>query len=281
MTITVAGPSRPTYKLKPPTWFGIAYLALMVFVALFPGVVTSQDYAKQNLRNRLKPPAWAGDGTWINPLGTDHLGRDNLARLVVGARVTLLIAGGAVLVAGTLGTLAGLISGYLGGTVDEIIMRVADIQLSFPPVLLLVAIMAVIGTSIQNIILVLGFISWVQYARVVRGATLSLKEELYIEAARSIGASAFGIMRRHILPNVFPTLMVITAVNASQQILNEAALSFLGLGVQPPTPAWGSMLSEGQRYFQVAGWNALFPGLAILLIVLGINLVAEELASRR
>jgi peptide/nickel transport system permease protein len=253
----------------------------MVFIALFPGAVTSQDYAKQNLRNRLIPPAWVADGTWANPLGTDHLGRDNLARLVVGTRITLLIAGGAVLVAGSLGTLAGLISGYVGGIVDEIIMRLADIQLSFPPVLLLVAIMAVIGTSIQNIILVLGFVSWVQYARVVRGATLSIKEELYIEAAHSIGASAFGIMRRHILPNVFPTLMVIAAVNASQQILNEAALSFLGLGVQPPTPAWGSMLSEGQRYFEVAGWNALFPGLAILLIVLGINLVADELASRR
>src|SRR5712692_372439 len=179
MTITVAATPRLRLRLKPPTWFGIIYLSIMVFIALFPGAVTSQDYAKQNLRNRLKPPAWIEGGTWANPLGTDHLGRDNLARLAVGTRVTLLIAGGAVLVAGSLGTLAGLISGYVGGIVDEIIMRLADIQLSFPPVLLLVAIMAVIGTNIQNIILVLGFVSWVQYARVVRGATLSIKEEMY------------------------------------------------------------------------------------------------------
>jgi peptide/nickel transport system permease protein len=243
--------------------------------------VTSQDYAKQNLRKRLKPPAWVTEGDWANPLGTDHLGRDTWARIVVGARISLLIAGGAVLVAGTIGTVLGLIAGYSGGIVDEIIMRLADIQLSFPPVLLLIAIMAVIGTSIQNIILVLGLVSWVQYARVVRGATLSIKEEMYIEAAHSIGASSAGIMGRHVLPNVLPTLLVIAAVNASQQILNEAALSFLGLGVQPPTPAWGSMLSEGQQYFQVAWWNAVFPGLAILLVVLGINVVADEFVSRR
>ncbi|MCC7447355.1 MAG: ABC transporter permease [Anaerolineae bacterium] len=278
---TIAAPQRRRRTLKPLTWVGVIYLAIMLFIAVFPNAVTTQDYAKQNLRNRLKPPAWLADGNWINPLGTDHLGRDTWARIVIGARVSLLIAGGAVLVAGTLGTVLGLIAGYAGGIADEIIMRLADIQLSFPPVLLLVAVMAVIGTSIQNIILVLGLVSWVQYARVVRGATLSIKEEMYIEAARSVGATGIDIMRRHILPNVLPTLMVIAAVNASQQILNEAALSFLGLGVQPPTPAWGSMLSEGQQYFQVALWNAVFPGLAILLIVLAINLVADELAARR
>src|SRR5215213_6302763 len=151
--------------LKPLTWIGLAVLVITLFIALFPTVVTSQDYAKQNLRKRLKPPAWVTDGDWANPLGTDHLGRDTWARIVVGARISLLIAGGAVLVAGTIGTVLGLIAGYSGGMVDEIIMRLADIQLSFPPVLLLIAIMAVIGTSIQNIILVLGLVSWVQYAR--------------------------------------------------------------------------------------------------------------------
>jgi peptide/nickel transport system permease protein len=163
--------------------------------------------------------------------------------------------------------------------VDEIIMRLVDIQLSFSPILLVIAIMAVIGTSITNIILVLGFVTWVQYARVVRGETITIKEEMYIEAARSLGMRGWRIMFRHIFPNVLPTLLVIAAVNTSQQILNEAALSFLGLGVQPPTPAWGSMLNEGQDYFQVAWWNAFFPGMAILLTVLGINLIGDGLAG--
>lgn len=276
--------SRPKFtyfRLRPPTWLGVGVLVVFLLLALFPGLFTGQDYAKQNLRNRLKPPGWVVEGSWENPLGTDHLGRDTWARIVGGARVSLVIAGGAVLVAGMLGTTLGLIAGYNGGLVDEIIMRLADIQLSFSPILLLIAIMAVIGTSLQNIIIVLGIVSWVQYARVVRGATLAIKQEMYIEGARAVGATSAGIIWRHILPNVLPTLLVIGAVNTSQQILNEATLSFLGLGVQPSTPAWGSMLNDGQQYFQVAWWNAVFPGLAILFTVLSVNLIGDELASRR
>lgn len=279
--ITPEKPPRQRRRFNPLTILGVGLFALFLLLGLFPEVFATHDYSKQDLRNRLQPPFWQEEGSWEHPLGTDHLGRDTWSRIVYGTRVSLIIAGGAVLVAGTLGTSLGLLSGYFGGTLDNVIMRLADIQLSFSPILLLIAIMAVIGQSLQNIILVLGFVSWVQYARVVRGRTLILREELYIEAARALGMRNLRIIWRHILPNVLPTLLVIAAVNASQQILNEAALSFLGLGVQPPTPAWGSMLNEGQDYFQVAAWNAVFPGLAILLTVLSINLIGDALSNRR
>ena len=268
-------------RITSLTWFGAGLLVIFIVLALFPQLATAQNPAQQDLRSRLQPPAWNADGDWIHPLGTDHLGRDLWARIVYGTRISMLIATGAVLVAGTLGTLLGLISGYVGGLVDEVIMRLADIQLSFSPILLVIAIMAVIGPGLQNVILVLGIVSWVQYARVVRGETMLIKEMSYVEAAESVGIRRRRVLWRHILPNVAPSLLVIAAVNASQQILNEAALSFLGLGVQPPTPAWGSMLSEGQSYFQVAWWNALFPGIAILLAVLSINLLGDQLAKWR
>ncbi len=273
--------NRMYNRINPLAWFGGALLLVLVCLALVPQLATSQDPAQQDLRSRLQPPAWDAEGAWVHPLGTDHLGRDLWSRMVYGTRISMLIAAGAVLVAGILGTTLGLISGYLGGLVDEIIMRLADIQLSFSPILLVIAIMAVIGPGLQNVILVLGVVSWVQYARVVRGETMVIKEMSYVEAAQSVGLRRRRILWRHILPNVLPSLLVIAAVNASQQILNEAALSFLGLGVQPPTPAWGSMLNEGQSYFQVAWWNALFPGLAILLAVLAINLLGDQLANRR
>lgn len=268
-------------RFTPLAWIGGVLLIFLILLAAAPQLATSQDPAQQDLRSRLQPPVWSEEGDMAHPLGTDHLGRDLWARMVYGTRISMLIAAGAVLVAGLIGTTLGLISGYWGGLVDEVIMRLADIQLSFSPILLVIAIMAVIGPGLQNMILVLGFVSWVQYARVVRGETMLIKEMSYVEAAESVGLRRRRILLRHILPNVLPSLSVIAAVNASQQILNEAALSFLGLGVQPPTPAWGSMLNEGQSYFQVAWWNAVFPGIAILLAVLAINLIGDQLANRR
>jgi peptide/nickel transport system permease protein len=262
------------------TGIGIGLMALVLFLALFPEAATSQSYAEQNLRQRLLPPAWDPKGAWEHPLGTDHLGRDLWARIVFGARVSMTIALGAVLIAGTLGVILGIVAGYHGGLLDEVLMRIADIQLAFSPILLIIALMAVIGKNLQNIILVLGVVSWVQYARVARGAALSIKRRGYIEAARAVGVPNGRLMLRHILPNMLRTLLVLAALNASQQILNESALSFLGLGVQPPTPAWGSMLNQGREYFQVAWWNAALPGLAILLSVLGINLIGDGLSER-
>ena len=260
------------------TGIGIGLMALVLFFALFPEAVTAQSYAEQNLRQRLLPPALDPQGSWEHPLGTDHLGRDLWARIVFGARVSMTIALGAVLIAGMLGTSLGIVAGYYGGLLDDIIMRIADIQLSFSPILLIIALMAVIGKNLQNIILVLAIVSWVQYARVARGAALSIKRRGYIEAAQAVGVPGGRLMLRHILPNMARTLLVLAALNTSQQILNESALSFLGLGVQPPTPAWGSMLNQGREYFQVAWWNAVLPGMAILLSVLGINLIGDGLS---
>jgi peptide/nickel transport system permease protein len=165
--------------------------------------------------------------------------------------------------------------------VDDVIMRFADIQLAFPPILLAVAILAVIGGSLLNVILVLGIITWVQYARVIRGSVLSIREREFVIAARVLGATDLRIVLRHILPHALPPVLVIATVNVSAMILAEAALSFLGIGVKPPTPTWGAMLNEGREVFRVAWWNAVFPGLAITLAVLGINLVGDRLAARR
>lgn len=262
-------------------WMSGLLVVIFLLFALFPQVFSPHDPARQNLRHRLQPPVWQAEGSWEHPLGTDHLGRDIWSRIVHGARISLVVAAGAVLVAGLLGTVLGIVAGYFGGRWDEVIMRLADIQLSFPPILLVIAIMAVIGSSLTNIILVLGFVSWVQYARVVRAETIVVREQAYVEAAQALGGTNRRIMWRHAFPQLVPTLLVVAAINASQQILNEAALSFLGLGVQPPTPAWGSMLHEGQSYFHVAWWNAVFPGLAIFLLVLGINVLSDRLSDRR
>ena len=278
---TVIGQRRRWARGNSLMWIAVVILTGLLLMALFPQAFTAQDPFKQDLRNRLEPPFWTPEGDWTHPLGTDHLGRDLWARIVYGTHVSVLIATGAVFVAGLLGTTLGLLAGYNGGVLDEIIMRSADIQLSFSPILLVIAVMAVVGPGLRNMIIVLGLVSWVQYARVVRGETLLTREMNYIEAAHALGLRDRRIMSRHILPNVAPSMLVIATVNASQQILNEAALSFLGLGVQPPIPAWGSMLHEGQSYFQVAWWNAVFPGLAILITVLGINLLGDQLSNRR
>jgi peptide/nickel transport system permease protein len=259
---------------------GGAITTTVIVVAVFAPILAPHDYKEQTLRNALLPPSWDERGGSIYLLGTDHLGRDLLSRIIFGARTSLLVGAGAVLVAGSIGTTLGLLAGFVGGRVDDVIMRLADIQLSFSAIFLCIAIMAVIGQGLSKVVIVLGIVSWVQYARVVRGCTLSVKEEPYIEAARAIGASNWRIVTYHILPNISRPLTVITTVNAVRQILNEAALSFLGLGVQPPTPAWGSMLSEAREFFPIAWWNTVFPGLAILVTVLGINLLGRRLQPR-
>ncbi len=253
----------------------------IILVAILAAQIAPHGYTEQSLSKSLLPPAWdpRGDPNYL--LGTDHLGRDLLSRLLYGTRVSLVVGAGAVLVAGSIGTLLGLLAGYVGGKLDDLIMRLADIQLSFSAIFLCIAIMAVIGQGLEKVVIVLGIVSWVDYARVARASTLAVKCEPYIEAARSIGARDSRIVLRHVLPNIARPLVVITTVNTARQILNEASLSFLGLGVQPPTPAWGSMLSESQSYFRIAWWNSVFPGLAILITVLGINLLGQAMRIRR
>ncbi len=260
--------------------FGLAIVVLVVLLALFAPLLAPHDYRDQQLPKVLMPPFWQARADPAYPLGTDHLGRDILSRILFGARTSLLVGGGGVLIAGSIGVSLGLVAGYFGRTTDDVIMRLVDIQLSFPPIFLVIAIMAVIGQSLLNVVLVLGLVTWVQYARVVRGSTLSVKEQDYVEGARACGAGSTRILLRHILPNILPSVVVIATVNVSTLILAEAALSFLGLGVQPPTPAWGTMLAEGREVFRIAWWTAVFPGLAILVTVLGINLLGDGLEVR-
>jgi len=270
-------PSGPRFLRSRAAVFGLAVVGTVVMVALFAPLLAPHDFSDQQLPKVLLPPFWQPRADPAYPLGTDHLGRDLLSRIIFGARTSLLVGGGGVLIAGTLGISLGLLAGYFGQAVDDMIMRLVDVQLSFPPIFLVIAIMAVIGQSLLNVVLVLGLVTWVQYARVVRGATLSVKEKDFVEGARAAGAGHARILVRHILPNILPPVVVMATVNVSTLILAEAALSFLGLGVQPPTPAWGTMLAEGREVFRIAWWTAVFPGLAIVITVLGVNLLGDGL----
>jgi ABC-type dipeptide/oligopeptide/nickel transport system permease subunit len=260
---------------------GVVIVLLVVLVAAFSPLLAPHDFADQQLPKALLPPFWDPRGQLSYPLGTDQLGRDILSRILFGARTSLAVGVGGGIIACGIGVLLGLVAGFFGGWLDDAIMRVVDVQLSFPPIFLVVAIIAVIGQSLQNVVFVLGGVTWVQYARVTRGVTLSIKGREFIEAARALGASNYRLLARHVLPNILAPLVVIATVNVSTLILAEAALSFLGVGVQPPTPAWGTMLAEGREVFRIAWWNAVFPGLAILVTVLGINLLGDGLESTR
>jgi peptide/nickel transport system permease protein len=247
-------------------WLGMA--------ALGPLVVSS-DPNKQDLANVLLPPAWMMRGVPMHPLGTDFLGRDILARIVHGARVSLMISVVAVALAVTLGSLAGTFAAEWRGWVDEMIMRLADIQLSIPFMLLAVTVLAILGRSLVNMVLVLVLSGWVIYARVVRSAMLYLRESEFILAARAIGASRVRIVLHHLLPNAIGLLVVVATFELSNIVILEAALSFLGLGIRPPLVSWGTMLSDGRNYLASAWWLAAMPGVAITLTVLGVNLVGD------
>ena len=208
------------------------------------------------------------------------LGRDVASRLLYGARVSLIVGLAAVVVGGLLGVVLGLLSGYYRGFTDDALMRLGDVQLAFPVLVLAVAVLAVLGASLANVILVLGVTGWITYARIVRGETLSLRQREFVEAARALGATDGYLIRRHILPNVLPPVTVVATFSVARTIIAEASLSFLGLGIPPPAPSWGAMLDEGRNYITTGWWLALFPGLAILLLVLGINLVGDWLRDQ-
>ena len=260
-----------------PALAGLGVIAAVVVVAAFAPALAPSDPVKNRLLDRLTPPMWAQGGSARHPLGTDTLGRDVLSRLLHGARISLMVGLAAVLVAGVVGVGLGLVAGYRGGWADDLLMRLGDIQLAFPVLLLGVAVIAVLGASLANMILVLGASGWVTYARIARGETLSLKERDFVAAARALGAPASHVVARHLLPNVLPSLMVVTTFSVARTIIAEASLSFLGLGLPPPAPSWGAMLDEGRNYITTGWWLALFPGLAILLLVLAINLCGDWL----
>ena len=254
---------------------------VVILVAVFAPLLAPHPHDDQDLMASLLPPFWLRGADPAYPLGADFQGRDLLSRLLYGARTSLIIGTSAVTVAGLLGIPLGLLAGYFGGWADAVIMRLADAQLAFPPIVLAIGVLAVAGSTLPTIALVLGTIGWVQYARVIRGQTLSLREREFVTAARVCGAGDARILARHILPNALGPILVIATVNVSGMILAEASLSFLGIGVKPPTAAWGSMLSEGREVFNIAWWNAVFPGLAIVWTVFGINLLGDAWQNRR
>ncbi len=256
---------------------GLVILVGMVASAVLAPVVAPHDPIAQEIALRLKPPGWTAAGGRIYLLGTDHLGRDILSRLIFGARISLAIGFSAVALAGTLGTLMGLVAGYRGGRVDDFCMRLTDTMLAMPFILLALAVVAVLGPSLRNIIFVLGMTSWVSYARVVRAEVLSLRTREFVAAARALGGGGPRIVFRHLLPNVLTPVIVIATLEVARMVILESALSFLGLGVQPPTPTWGGMLADGRAYLSTAWWLATFPGLSIMLTVLGINLLGDWL----
>jgi len=256
---------------------GIIFVVIALAAAIFAPYLSPHDPYKQNVTMRLKPPAWTEGGSSKFFLGTDQLGRCVLSRLIYGARISLIVAAVAVLIAAVLGVALGLIAGFFGGWVDQGIMGVTNFFLSFPYILLAIAIMGVIGPGFSTLILVLGLTSWPVYTRIIRSEVLSVKELEFVDAARALGVREDRILIRHILPNVMNSVMVTASLETARMIINEAFFSFLGLGVQPPIPSWGNMLNDGKAYIFVTWWLVTFPGVAIFLTTLGTNLIGDWL----
>ena len=254
-----------------------AVLLLIVATAVFAPYVAPHDPLAVNIRHRLAPPAWMEGGTSAHLLGTDQVGRDLLSRMIYGGRVSLVVGVIAVLMASSIGVLLGLTAGYFRGNIDWLIMTVVNVMLTFPFVLLALAVIAVLGASLKNMILVLGVAGWPIYARVVRAETLALREREFVLAGRALGMSHLRLMFLQIAPNLTSVIVVIATLQVAQVIIAESFLSFLGLGIQPPTPAWGNMLGEGRVYMLNSWWIATFPGLAIFLTTLVINLMGNAL----
>lgn len=256
---------------------GSIVLIIVVIASIVGPMLTSHDPSFGNIMVRLVPPAWSDGGRQAYPLGTDALGRDILSRVLIGGRISLLVGGAAVLVQGVIGVLVGVLAGFAGGRLDSFLMRIADIQLSIPFLILAMAISAALGPGVWKVVLVLGISGWAMYARVARAATLEVGTNTYIEASKALGQRAPMVMLRHILPNIMATLIITATFQAARMILAEASLSFLGLGVPVSIPTWGGMIAGGREYVRAAWWISTLPGFAILLTVLGINLLGNGL----
>lgn len=256
---------------------GVVSLALLFLIAIFAPLIAPYDPAAQNIIARLKPPVWLAGGSWDHLLGTDHLGRDVLSRLMNGSRISLFVGFATVLLAGSFGVMMGLISGYAGGRTDQFITAVTDTQVAFPGLLLALLILAVIGPSTMTVIVVLALNGWMVYARITRSVVLGLRQTAFVEAAEILGCRTHRILIRHLLPNLAAPLLTIGTLEFARIVLAEAALSFLGLGVQPPATSWGLDVAQGKDYMFRAWWLVTFPGLAIAATVLAINLVASWL----
>jgi len=256
---------------------GLVIVAGVVLMAIFAPLLAPADPLHQDLHIRLTPPALLPGGSFEHLLGTDRLGRDMLSRIMFGARITLLIGLLGVTVGGAIGITTGLVAGYVGGWMDGLTGRLADTQQAIPFVILVLAVVAVLGASLSNLIIVLGVGSWIFSYRVVRGETLTVRRRPFVEASEALGADRAFVIRQHILPNVMPSIIVVVTLFVPETILFAAALSFLGLGVPPPTPEWGGMIADGSEYLRVAPWLALVPAGFLIITVLAINLVGDWL----
>lgn len=257
--------------------FSSSILLITIFVGAFAGFIVPFSPYDQDLDNRLKPPLWRDADNLLHLLGTDHLGRDLLSRVIYGVRISLLIGILAVTISAIFGIVLGLIAGFYGGIFDDLIMRIADVQLAIPLILLAIAVIVVLGSSVKVLILVIGLTQWMAYARMVRGETLSLREKDFVMSGYAVGANDLRIILRYIFPNTLASLMVLITLNMAGVIVLEAGLSFLGLGIQPPEPSLGTMLSESKNYLNRAWWLSTFPGLTIMIIIMGINLFGDGL----
>ncbi|RDE09529.1 ABC transporter permease [Pelagibacterium lacus] len=286
MSLDIAAPAarRPfarTGRLLLEIWhdrsaaFGLSVIVVILFCAVFAPWVAPYDPGAQDLGARLVPPFWLERGSLAHILGTDHLGRDILSRIIHGSRASLLVAASVVLIAGTFGTIMGLWAGFRGGRTDSVIMRIVDIQVALPALLLILLVISVVGPGIATMIVVLSIANWMVYARLVRSIVLSVRQLEYIEAAEMIGCRPGRVVFSHLLPNLISPLLTLAILEFTNIILAEAALSFLGLGVQPPATSWGLDVANGKDYLFVAWWLVTFPGLCISITVIAINLLAN------
>ena len=261
-------------------WFlliPLSIITVMVTIAALAEFLTPYSATEIALANRLRPPFWEQGGSLSHPLGTDPMGRDLLTRMIYGARVSLVVAMLALLVGGGLGAALGLIAGYYGGRLDAVVMRVADTTMAFPIILFAILFVVILGGSMVTTVFAVALVLWARYARVIRGEVLSLRERDFVAQARVAGCSSVRIMLIHLFPNILNTLVVLLSLQVGWVIIVEASLSFLGAGIPPPTPTWGSMIAEGRDYIATAWWVSFFPGLAILATVLSFNLFGDWL----
>lgn len=277
------GKRRISNKLLRNLWrsktglLGFSIVSIVVLMAILAPLIAPHDPVGANPANINQPPFWLEGGSMEHILGTDNLGRDLLSRVLYGSRISLVVGILAVVISGTIGLAVGLLSGYFGGFIDNLLMRIVDAFLAIPGILLVLVFLAVLKPGISTLIFIIGITTWVTYARVIRGDVLVVKEQEYVKAAISMGVSHWKIIMRHILPNIFTSFIVISTLSVASTIILEASLSFLGMGIQSPSITWGGMLSSGRNYLATNWWIATFPGIALTLTVLGIILLGDWL----
>lgn len=278
--VLVLEPSRASRlldALKRAPLIPLVVLLFFVVLAVFADVISPYSSTEVSLRNRLNPPLWSAEGSWSHPLGTDPLGRDLATRIAYGARTSLMVAAATVLLSAAIGVVLGLIAGYNRGIIDTIIMRAADITIAFPIILFAIMLVVILGAGIINLVIAVGVVLWARFARVIRGEVLILMERDFVARARVSGCSSARIIVVHLFPNIVNTMVVLLTLQIGFIIIIESSLSFLGAGVPPPTPAWGSMIAEGREYTTSAWWVSVIPGVALALIVVSFNLLGDWL----